>query len=87
MGWHLAVNITYSLIILPLLISLRQDICYQEAGKLTMCPSCDEFCNFWPLKDSCILSKVGLAVLTQSVDLSPIDSPVESSNLGKACNG
>ena len=23
-----------------------------------MCPMCPEFCPFWPLSDSCILSKV-----------------------------
>ena len=34
----------------------RHDICALDAGKLTMCPQCDEYCPFWPLKDSCFLS-------------------------------
>ena len=36
----------------------RHDICDLDAGNLMMCPQCKTFCPFWPLYDSCILSRL-----------------------------
>ena len=44
-----------SYIIFP---TCRHDICDLEAGNLMMCPQCKQFCPFWPLYDSCILSRL-----------------------------
>ena len=30
-----------------------KDICNGEMANTTMCPICDKFCDFWPLKDAC----------------------------------
>ena len=39
--------------------SVSEDICSEGgAGNLTMCPVCDRFCEYWKLKDSCILSQL-----------------------------
>ena len=39
--------------------AVSQDICSEErAGNLTMCPVCDQYCTYWKLKDSCILSQL-----------------------------
>ena len=35
------------------------EICDEEkAGDTIMCPQCDTFCPYWPLKDSCFLVKL-----------------------------
>jgi len=34
-----------------------QDICGGEMGNTTMCPICDEFCDFWQLKDACKMTQ------------------------------
>ena len=35
------------------------EICDEEkAGDTMMCPQCDTFCPYWPLKDSCFLVKL-----------------------------
>ena len=34
-----------------------QDICGGEMGNTTMCPICDEFCDFWKLSDACKMTQ------------------------------
>ena len=35
------------------------DICDEEkTGNITMCPTCEVYCPYWKLKDSCNLSYV-----------------------------
>ena len=35
------------------------DICDENGmGQTVMCPQCDTYCDYWFLKDSCVLSKV-----------------------------
>jgi len=34
-----------------------QDICYGAMGNTTMCPICDEFCDWWTLHDACKMTQ------------------------------
>ena len=40
-----------------------QEIC---SANVTMCPQCDQYCDYWKLSDSCFLSKAGLFLVQKS---------------------
>jgi hypothetical protein len=39
------------------ILLLSEDICNKQL-KITMCPTCDYFCDYWNLEDTCLHAKV-----------------------------